>query len=195
MRNTAKLHVALTAVSFSWADLLPATQQSPPAQVIWQPTSPKNAWLECLTSRSNGDLLITRYDTDEIWTVNPVTHAATLVYAFPATAQVNSSLGIDEYEDDVFAFNAGQVTGGDRFPIAGSWGVWSIDLRNWTAPAGNQSSPEPQVNRIAEVPEALMLNGLAVLDPATTTGPRAKALGQSSKQCGRESTSSQRKQD
>jgi hypothetical protein len=84
-------------------------------------------------------LLVTRYDTGEIWTVNSITEQATLVCSFPAGANVNSSLGIDEYEDDVFAFNAGQVTPGDRFPIHGTWSVWSIDLKNWTAPAANDT--------------------------------------------------------
>ena len=174
MRYSSETFVALTALSlYPVAFALPTPESTPPAHIVWQPSTPKNAWLECLTSRSNGDLLVTRYDTGEIWTVNPITEQATLVYAFPAGANVNSSLGIDEYEDDVFAFNAGQVTPGDRFPIHGTWSVWSIDLKNWTASAAN-GSRAPSVSRIAKVPEALMLNGLTVLNPATTTGPRAK---------------------
>ena len=174
MRYSSETFVALAALCLSpLAFALPTPESTPPAHIVWQPSTPKNAWLECLTSRSNGDLLVTRYDTGEIWTVNPITEQATLVYAFPAGANVNSSLGIDEYEDDVFAFNAGQVTPGDRFPIHGTWSVWSIDLKNWTASAAN-GSRAPSVSRIAKVPEALMLNGLTVLNPATTTGPRAK---------------------
>jgi hypothetical protein len=127
-------------------------------------------------------LLVTRYDTGEIWTVNPITEQATLVYSFPAGANVNSSLGIDEYEDDVFAFNAGQVIPSDRFPIHGTWSVWSIDLKNWTASAANTNDtraqqPQPSVSRITKVPEALMLNDLTVLNPDTNTGPRAKGNG------------------
>ncbi|KAL1793647.1 hypothetical protein ACET3X_008629 [Alternaria dauci] len=109
----------------------------------------------------------------------PPRYSATLVHAFPPSADINSSLGIDEYEDDVFVFNAGQVTGGDRAPIAGSWGVWTIDLRNWTAPADNSSALTPHVTQIAQLPAAGLLNGLAVLNPATTTGPRAKGSSSS----------------
>jgi hypothetical protein len=65
-------------------------------------------------------LLVTYYDTSEIWTVNLITKQATLIYSFLVGANVNSSLRIEEYEDDVFVFNAGQVTPGDRFPIYGT---------------------------------------------------------------------------
>ena len=175
MRYSSETFVALTALSlYPVAFALPTPESTPPAHIVWQPSTPKNAWLECLTSRSNGDLLVTRYDTGEIWTVNPITEQATLVYAFPAGANVNSSLGIDEYEDDVFAFNAGQVTPGDRFPIHGTWSVWSIDLKNWTASAAN-GSRAPSVSRIAKVPEALMLNGLTALNPASRPPPPAPA--------------------
>jgi hypothetical protein len=180
MRYSSETLFTLTALCLSPLALaLPNPESTPPTHIVWQPITPKNAWLECLTSRSNGDLLVTSYDTGEIWTVDPATEQATLVYSFPAGANVNSSLGIDEYEDDVFVFNAGLVTPGDRYPIHGTWSVWSIDLRNWTAssPYGNDTSAQqqqPSVSRIAKVPEALMLNGLTVLNPATTTGPRAK---------------------
>ncbi|KAJ3951564.1 hypothetical protein N0V92_012024 [Colletotrichum tropicale] len=134
---------------------------------------PPDAWLECLTERSNGDILITRYDTGEIFNVNPATGDATRVYKFPASANVNSSLGIAEYEDDVFAFNAGQITTG-YYPIEHSWGIWSLDMRNWTAPVDNVSQSDPRVTQIAKMPNAGLLNGLTVLNPATTEGPRAK---------------------
>ena len=93
MRYSSETFVALTALCLSpVAFALPTPESTPPAHIVWQPSTPKNAWLECLTSRSNGDLLVTRYDTGEIWTVNPITEQATLVYAFPAGANVNSSL-------------------------------------------------------------------------------------------------------
>ncbi|KAF9637636.1 Six-bladed beta-propeller TolB-like protein [Lasiodiplodia theobromae] len=59
-------------------------------------------------------------------------------------------------------------------PIDGSWSVWSLDLRGWVPSADNNSQQIPSVSRISAVPEAKMLNGIAVLNPATTTGPRAK---------------------
>ncbi|KAH7399781.1 hypothetical protein BKA64DRAFT_722614 [Cadophora sp. MPI-SDFR-AT-0126] len=146
---------------------------NPPARVIWETTG--DSWLECITQRSNGDLLITRYDTGEIWTVNTKTLQRSLVHRFPPSSNVNSSLGIVEYEDDVFAFNGGQTSPPDRNPIAGSWSAWSIDLRGWT-PFCNETetvTPSPPITRLTAIPEAGTLNGLTVLQPATTTGPRA----------------------
>ncbi|KAH8884973.1 hypothetical protein GQ53DRAFT_829350 [Thozetella sp. PMI_491] len=140
---------------------------NPPARVIWETTG--DSWLECITQRANSDLLITRYDTGEIWTVNTATNQIFLVHRFPPDANVNSSLGIAEYEDDVFAFNGGQTSLPDRSPIDGSWSVWSIDLRGWTP----SSKSSPPVTRLTAIPQAGMLNGLTVMHPATTHGPRA----------------------
>ncbi|EKG19202.1 Six-bladed beta-propeller TolB-like protein [Macrophomina phaseolina MS6] len=156
----------------TWAAPTVSDVSNPPARVIWEPAG--DTWLECITQRSNGDLLITRYDNGEIWTVRSTTNQVSLVYQFPPDANVNSSLGIAEYEDDIFAFSGGQIAAADQSPIGGSWSVWSLDLRNWTPPADNsaENSPPP-VTILTAIPEANMLNGMAVLRPATTKGPHA----------------------
>lgn len=155
-------------ILWSFGLLAPAARAAnATARVIWE--LPGDAWLECITQRSNGDLLITRYDTGEIWTVNPATNNISLVHQFPPDLNVNSSLGIVEYQDDVFAFTGGQTAPPDRSSIGGTWSIWSIDLRGWTP----DSDSTPTVNRLRAIPDAGLLNGLTVLYPATTTGPRA----------------------
>lgn len=139
-------------------------------QTLWQPDNP-SAWLECITERPNGDLLVTRFDNGEVWSINPHTQVVELVYKFNVTLTgVNSTLGIDEYEKDVFAVIGGQI-GPNSEPIVGTWGVWSLDLRQWTA----GSHATPSVELLAAVPESGFLNGLSVLYPntlAVTPGKR-----------------------
>lgn len=144
------------------------SSSSPAARVVWEPSNP--AWLECITERRNGDLLITRFDTGQIWSVSTNTSEPMLVYEFSNSSGVNSALGITEYQDDVFAVNAGQTQGG--LPVRGSWGLWTVDLRGWH-PDRKQL---PAVTLIAKIPNAAFLNGLTALNPATTHGPRSQGV-------------------
>ncbi|PVH67807.1 hypothetical protein DL98DRAFT_397291, partial [Cadophora sp. DSE1049] len=138
------------------------------ARVVWEPSTP--AWLECITERRNGDLLITRFDTGQIWSVNTNTGDPTLVYQFSNSSGINSALGITEYRDDVFAVNAGQTQGG--LPVRGTWGLWTVDLRSWHS--GRKQLPA--VTLIARIPDAAFLNGLTALNPATTHRARSQGV-------------------
>ncbi|KAM0801571.1 hypothetical protein BDR22DRAFT_804600 [Usnea florida] len=91
---------------------------------------PKGAWNENLAIRSNGQQLLTRLDTPEIWlleleTWNP--YPAVLVYRFPGVQAVT---GIAELAPDVFAVIAGNYTL-DSGPTPGSWAIWRMDLNGW----------------------------------------------------------------
>ncbi|WYZ43684.1 hypothetical protein EsH8_VII_000120 [Colletotrichum jinshuiense] len=158
--------VGLLAVGFGNASPARPTssRQTPSGRVLYQHPSPADAWLEVMTDRNNGELLVTRYDAGEIWTVSPKTGKGSLVYKFPESAGVNSTIGINQYQDDVFAFVGGRTQGGlsGGFPVQGAWGVYSLDLRGWKA-GGKQ---EPQVSLITSIPDAMLLNGLTVLSPA-----------------------------
>ncbi|KAL6405736.1 Six-bladed beta-propeller TolB-like protein [Ilyonectria robusta] len=140
----------------------------PAPRVVWEPSTP--AWLECITERRNGDLLITRFDTGQIWSVSKNTGEPALVYEFSNSSSINSALGITEYQDDVFAVNAGQTQ--DGLPVHGTWGLWAVDLRGWHP----ERKQLPAVTLIVKIPDAAFLNGLTVLNPATTRGPRSQGV-------------------
>lgn len=118
-----------------------------------------SAWIENLAARSNGDLIITRQDTPEVWNVNPTTSIATLLHTF---ANATTAFGIDEYAPDVFAVATGKI---EVLPVLrgfqGSFDVWSIDLR--------RGIDDPVVELIARIDEARFLNGLTAINKQSNT--------------------------
>ena len=141
--------------------------------VISQPNAPNpvvggfgfgtGAWAENIAIRSNGQQLITRLDTPELYllqleTWNP--HSI-LVYRFPGVLALT---GIVEIAPDVFAVSAGNYTL-DSGPTTGSWAVWRLDLNGWdsTPPEGTLPLPASHVSKIADVTEAAYLKGMSLL--------------------------------
>lgn len=111
---------------------------------------PVGAWIENLAQRPSGQLLITRFDTPELWSVDPISGHTDLVTSIP---DVTSLLGIAEIAPDVYAIAVGNVTATTVVPD--SFSVRSVDL----------SKPgTPKVAKIADVPQAGFLNG-AVASP------------------------------
>ena len=126
---------------------------------------PKGAWIENIAIRSNGQQLLTRLDTPEIYllqleTMNPNT---VLVYRFPGVLALT---GIVEIAPDVFAVSAGNYTLGSG-PTTGSWAVWRLDLHGWdgTPSETEETLPLPagRVSKIADVTEAAYLKGMSLL--------------------------------
>ena len=111
----------------------------------------KGSWLENVATRSNGDLLVSRSDVSELWSINPTKGTAVRLYSFPNTT---ASLGLAEIAPDIFAvvttiFDHATVT-----PTPGTSRVWRVDL--------NQKPPA--VRLIKAMPEAKLLNGATVFD-------------------------------
>ncbi|KAM0250381.1 hypothetical protein ACHAQJ_008628 [Trichoderma viride] len=115
---------------------------------------PNNTWVENIAVRSNGNLLVTLINLPEVWEVNPLSGSAELVYSFP---NANVSLGITEVEDDIFAVNVGNFSG-LGVGVPGSWSIWTLDY-NHRAPSSNN----PTGKKVAAIPPAVFLNGLATL--------------------------------
>ncbi|CAJ2510823.1 Uu.00g064480.m01.CDS01 [Anthostomella pinea] len=113
------------------------------------------AWVENLAVRSNGDLLVTRFDAPELWSINTSTKEATKVVAFDGDLQTS---GITEIADDVFAVITGNFSMATGTTV-GSWGVQKVDFTT--------GSNTPEVSTIKTMPEAEFLNGLTVLDEDT----------------------------
>ncbi|KAK6441654.1 hypothetical protein LTR95_002101 [Oleoguttula sp. CCFEE 5521] len=119
---------------------------------------PNETWVENIAVRSNGKLLVALLFKPEVWQIDPVKHAAELVYTFPAA---NCTLGIAEYGPDMFGVNVGNFTpsGG----VQGSYSVWSLDLgqKYHGSPPKHTSRPHVVASKILDIPLANFLNGLA----------------------------------
>jgi hypothetical protein len=119
---------------------------------------PKNgSWVDNLVLRSDGNLLLTRLDVPEVWSVNTTSGNATLAYSFP---NVTSCFGISEIADDVFAVVVGNFSTKTYKPDAGSFSVQKLDFNRTSKRRSNRTSALPAASRIAALPEAQALNGM-----------------------------------
>ena len=123
----------------------------PSIRQLWQ--FPGNqTWIENIAVRSNGQLLISLFSSPELYQIDPFhPHpTAKLVTTFP---QALGILGIVELEEDVFAVTKGNFSSATGTVDPGSFSVWKLDLRR---------SP-PALSRIADVPDATILNGITTV--------------------------------
>ena len=115
---------------------------------------PPGTWLENIAVRRNGQILTTVTTAPEIYQVDPCKERApVLLHSFPATSVV----GLAELHPDVFYVTSGNSTSGSDgriLAVPGSFAVWKLDLRG----------KQVRVSKIATVPKARLLNGVAVLD-------------------------------
>lgn len=117
---------------------------------------PRGAWVENIAVRSNGQLLITRTDVPELYLVDPLHPSPSLVHRFTSAM---SLLGITEVAHDIFAVVAGKIDLATASAVPGSFVIWKVDMR----------SAEAAVLKIAEIPEALFLNGMTLYNAKTST--------------------------
>ncbi|KAL1841008.1 hypothetical protein VTK73DRAFT_3601 [Phialemonium thermophilum] len=114
-------------------------------------------WVETMTARSNGHLLLNRLDVPELWTVNPATQEASKVLSIPGVLGLT---GVAEVAPDVFAVVAGNFST-KTFDIGeGSYAVYRVDL---SAP----SATPPTAALVQRIPEGAFLLGAASLDNDT----------------------------
>ena len=115
---------------------------------------PNGTWLENIAVRANGQLLVSLLTTPGLYQIDPSTiEAPILIHRFPGTG----ALGIAEITPDVFAVAAGNVTVTATIP--GTYSVWKVDMRTFDASNGSPAT----VAKIADIPEAQILNGATLL--------------------------------
>lgn len=119
----------------------------------------KNHWFENLVVRPNGMILATELTTPKLWLLDPSLEATAgniqLIHEFP---QYLGLLGIVECLPDIFAFIAGNFSTAQGFKsYPGTYAIWSVDFNQ-----GNESA----VEKIADIPGADFLNGMAYLESA-----------------------------
>ncbi|KAJ8108416.1 hypothetical protein OPT61_g8189 [Boeremia exigua] len=140
------------------ATATPSTSSAPALSTVYQFPAGSGAWVENIAERSNGELLVTRMFTPELWLINPSTGSAELVYSFP---DANSVTGITPTgNNDEFAVAVGNVDAATFTPEAGSWSTWRVNL----------SGSKATATLITKLPEAVFLNGMGVFSAGESKG-------------------------
>ncbi|KAF2877070.1 hypothetical protein BDV95DRAFT_589705 [Massariosphaeria phaeospora] len=125
---------------------------------------PNPTFLENIVTTRNGTLLTgilgSSSNGGALHLIDPFaapSNASTLLYTFP---DANSVLGISELEPDIYAVATGtyNVSTG---PTQGSSTIWVLDLNSLCAEG------TPTVRKVADLKNALSLNGIAVLNKDT----------------------------
>ncbi|KAJ5827871.1 hypothetical protein N7447_004634 [Penicillium robsamsonii] len=116
------------------------------------------SWIGNMVLRPDGNLLVTRMDTPEVWLVDTTSGKASLAYSFPS---VTSTFGISEIEDDVFAVVVGNFSIKTYQPGAGSFSVQKLDFTKIGAGGNKRALEQPTASEIIAIPEAQALNGMA----------------------------------
>lgn len=114
---------------------------------------PNGSWIENISIRSNGNLLLTRFDVPQLWEVSPFSPStsAKLLLTIPDAVGLT---GIAEIAPDVFAVSAGGTR--NPFGTPGSWSIWKVTIDTNDNAVGT---------KITALPEAGHLNGMALLIP------------------------------
>ncbi|TVY29200.1 hypothetical protein LHYA1_G002725 [Lachnellula hyalina] len=156
-----------TVVSFfTIISLAACTAQLPlPSQLVHQ--FPAGTYVENLRARQNGQLLVTLVaPSPNVYLIDPVlspfastsNSTATLVHSFPTAGL----LGITEVQPDQFYVAGGNFSIATSDLGAGTWGVWSLDLRSYDSILNTGAV----VKEVAPLPSAAFLNGMDTLDVA-----------------------------
>lgn len=113
-------------------------------------------WFENLVQRSTGDILATRFDVCELYSISPSACTASLVHTFP---NCSGALGITEIAPDTFVL----LTGGlslTHLSAPGSFVAWLVDYTGCDSP-----SDAPRVSAITTLADAVFLDGLTTWSP------------------------------
>ncbi|KAI1860725.1 uncharacterized protein JN550_011326 [Neoarthrinium moseri] len=109
---------------------------------------------ENLALRESGEILATRADVPEIWSIDPSTKTGHKILTIPGAFAV---MGIVQVSIDVFYVNSGKYSVQSHDSGEGSWEIWKIDL----------AASQPRASKLVSVPEAGLLNGMAKWDDNT----------------------------
>lgn len=106
------------------------------------------SWIENLAVRCNKQLLITRFDVPELWSIDPQAGTGFLEHQF---AEVTAIAGITEVREDLFAIAGFNFSIETRETSPGSGFLFMADFTR---------SP-PTFEAAAHLPNSVILNGLA----------------------------------
>ncbi|KAL6866877.1 hypothetical protein J3F83DRAFT_761779 [Trichoderma novae-zelandiae] len=133
---------------------------------------PNPSYVENLAVRSNGQILISEISTSQLVLFDPSTSGPKKPVFVHDFTESLALAGIAEYQPDVFAVISGNASFTGDVPSAGTWIVWSVDLRGVGISSNHGqvglTSP-PVVKKIAHVEPAQFLNGVSVLSESEQT--------------------------
>ncbi|KAH8765390.1 hypothetical protein F5883DRAFT_99293 [Diaporthe sp. PMI_573] len=123
---------------------------------------PNNTYVENLAVRPNGQILVNVLTSPQVWLIDPeLPDRAVLVHEFPSVLGLSA---IVEYQPDVFAIAGGNVSLGTGEAFVDSWSIWSLDLSGINITSNESISAQPPaISKIADVPSARFLDGMALL--------------------------------
>ncbi|KAJ9613187.1 hypothetical protein H2200_003128 [Cladophialophora chaetospira] len=114
---------------------------------------PENYFVENIAVRRSGQLLVTVHNRGELIQVDPHSKSgACLVHKFPTGAAA-----IVEVEEDVFYVSVGTI--GEK----GSISIYRVDMSSFAVDASNNITSPAAITNHVPVPDALFLNGSALL--------------------------------
>lgn len=132
------------------------TRDVRPVETIYEFS--QNYFLENIAIRSNGGVLVTIHNRNELVYVDPhyppqpKPAPAAVIYRFDAGVS-----GIVEVEHDQFYVSVGEI--GKQ----GSYGVYRVDMSGFASDSHGNVTSNAAVKKVATVPDALFLNGSALL--------------------------------
>lgn len=123
---------------------------------------PNNTYVENLAVRLNGQILVSILTSPQVWLIDPeLPGRAVLVHEFPSVLGLSA---IVEYEPDVFAVAGGNISLSTGEAFIDSWSIWSLDLGGLNITSNESVSAQPPaISKIADVPPARFLDGMALL--------------------------------
>ncbi|GAW03041.1 quinoprotein amine dehydrogenase beta chain-like protein [Lentinula edodes] len=119
-------------------------------------TFPNGTNMENLAVRASGQILCTIITAPDLYQVNPsVNSSATLVHSFSG---YETLFGIAEVQPDQFYVLAGNASAATLTSVEGSWSAFHVDMTSF------ESSGAATIDKVADFPDALLLNGMGLLN-------------------------------
>ncbi|KXT01784.1 hypothetical protein AC578_1986 [Pseudocercospora eumusae] len=159
-------NLALWSIALAWAHATPLPSiENHPQLPVHNITRFANFGFENLAIRPNGQILTTTTNPNaSIYQVDPLNILPpTLVHTIP---NVTSANGIVEREPDVYYIASGHInltSPSDTVPS--SYSITELDMRGVFVLPNGRLSRQPVTKRIASLPNAALLNGVALARP------------------------------
>ena len=136
-----------------------STASYSPVRTIYQ--YPLGIWVENIAVRPNGNLLVSTISLPDVYLLDPL--RPNISVAAHTFSSASGTLGIAEISHDAFAVITGNfsLTTGEIAP--GSFSVWSVDMTGVEISTKGELCGSPNVSKIADIPEGLLLNGITAL--------------------------------
>ncbi|EED17888.1 conserved hypothetical protein [Talaromyces stipitatus ATCC 10500] len=115
------------------------------------------SWIANIANRPNNDLVITRTDVPEVWTINVDEGTAQVATNI---SDANNLIGISSIDDDEYVVIAGNLDTTTLTPEAGSFSAWKVSI---------DGDGVGTANLIAAIPDAQFLHGVVTFQKTRDT--------------------------